>query len=587
MQSLSVMIFVFLSTVLFSQSSWIRINQAGYTENSIKTAVLISREKLDINSFAVLDSEGKIILESPRVMRFGKYTSFESSFRLDFSELKTEGSYYIKAGEIRSPIFRISNNVYNGAADFLLNYMRQQQCGYNPFLEDSCHTKDGFIIYHNELDSTYIDVKGGWHDASDYLQYTSTSANAVFQLLFAYQQNPESFGDEYDKNGNPGSNGIPDILDQAKWGLDWLNKMNPEYGFMFNQIADDRDHSGFRLPNMDSVNYGKGLERPVYFCTGKPQGVMQYKNRSDGIASTAGKFASAFALGSDLLKNFYPEFCGIIKEKAFDAYDFGRKNPGVCQTAPCRAPYFYEEDNWVDDMQLAAAQLYLISGDKVYLKDAVKFGMQQEITPWMGSDTAKHYQWYPFVNLGHYYLASSKNEHAEAFAGFLKKGIDAVYQRGKDNPFQFGVPFIWCSNNLVAAVLTQCRLYENLTGDKTYSEMEASLRDWLFGCNPWGTSMIVGLPADGDYPSDTHSSLSHLYNYPLNGGLVDGPVYGSIFKNLKGVSIAGGDEYAEFQSEYVVYHDDYGDYSTNEPTMDGTASLAYYLAALQKEANAK
>lgn len=49
-------------------------------------------------------------------------------------------------------------------------------------------------------------------------------------------------------------------------------------------------------------------------------------------------------------------------------------------------------------------------------------------------------------------------------------------------------------------MLTQCRLYRETTGDDTYAEMEASLRDWLFGCNPWGTSMIVELPLYGDYP---------------------------------------------------------------------------------------
>jgi len=47
--------------------------------------------------------------------------------------------------------------------------------------------------------------------------------------------------------------------------------------------------------------YGKGLERPVYFCTGKPQGLGKYKNRATGVASTAGKFSSAFALGYQLL----------------------------------------------------------------------------------------------------------------------------------------------------------------------------------------------------------------------------------------------------------------------------------------------
>ncbi len=63
---------------------------------------------------------------------------------------------------------------------------------------------------------------------------------------------------------------------------------------------------------------------------------------------------------------------------------------------------------------------------------------------------------------------------------------------------------------------------------------KVALRDWLFGCNPWGTTMIVGMPQYGDYPLDPHSSLSVLHHYRLDGGLVDGPVYNSIYKNLKG-----------------------------------------------------
>ena len=91
--------------------------------------------------------------------------------------------------------------------------------------------------------------------------------------------------------------------------------------------------------------------------------------------------------------------------------------------------------------------------------------------------------------------------------------------------------------------------------------------------------MVYGLPSKGDTPVDPHSSLTHLYNYPLDGGLVDGPVYGSIYNSLIGITLKDADEYAEFQSDLAVYHDDSGDFSTNEPTMDGTASLVYLLAA--------
>jgi hypothetical protein len=64
------------------------------------------------------------------------------------------------------------------------------------------------------------------------------------------------------------------------------------------------------------------------------------------------------------------------------------------------------------------------------------------------------------------------------------------------------------------------------------------------------------------------------------GGMVDGPVYRSIFENLRGIRLFEDDEYGPFNTGFIVYHDDFGDYSTNEPIMDGTANLTYLLAAL-------
>ncbi len=583
-----VIVALFLSSCAqkFDPNSWIRINQLGYLPSSEKVAVFISKGDAPVKEFAVCDSAtGKQLASFKRVTDFGKWQSFNQSARLDFSEFTTKGTYFLRAGNIQSSCFKISPTVYDGTADFLLQYMRQQRCGFNPFLKDSCHTHDGFIIYHPTLEGKHIDATGGWHDASDYLQYVATSANAVFQMLLAYRHHPESFGDSYQANGLPGANGIPDILDEAKWGLDWLVKLNPKKDMMFNQIADDRDHRGFRLPSLDTVNYGKGpgKGRPVYFCTGEVQGLFKNKNRATGIASTAGKYSSAFALGSVLLKDYYPDFSKAIAQKAVEAYDYGVLHPGACQTAPCVSPYFYEEDSWVDDMELAAAQLALITGnaDK-YNNEAASFGKQEPVTPWMGADTARHYQWYPFMNAGHYFLATCTDQGiSKEFIENMKAGIDTVYSKGKDNPFQIGVPFIWCSNNLVTAMLTQISLYEKATGDRSYAQMEAALRDWLFGCNPWGTSMVVGLPSWGDTPTDPHSALTAVYKYKIDGGLVDGPVYANIFNSLRGVHLANGDVYEAVQPTRMLYHDDNADYSTNEPTMDGTACLTYYMSAMQ------
>lgn len=571
---------------------WIRINQLGYLPASLKTAVLISEEPVEAHQFEIVDAftdEPAAILAT--VAKAEPYGNMQSAYRLSFNEFDQAGAYYLRCGDIKSPVFPINNNVYDGAADHLLYYMRQQRCGYNPFLGDSCHQHDGYIEFHPELEGQHIDVRGGWHDAGDYLQYTTTSANAIYEMLLAYSEKPESFGDAFDADGRPGANGIPDIIDEVKWGMDWLCRMNPGPGLYFNQIADDRDHVGLHLPAQDMVDYGygPGTGRPVYFCSGQPQPRGKFMNATTGKASTVGKFASCFALGSRVLKEFFPEYADSLAMRAVPAYEEGVKYPGVCQTASIKSPYIYEEDNWTDDMELAAVELYKSTGDRRYLTAAVEYGRREPVTPWMGADSARHYQWYPFYNAGHYHLAAlDEGRISDEFTRNLRAGLQRTYEKAEGTAFLHGIPYIWCSNNLTAAMLTQARLYRELTGDNTYAEMEMAMLDWLFGCNPWGTSMIVELPLYGDYPIQPHSGILFNRRGNTTGGLVDGPVYSSIFNSLYGVQLSGlpwlpGEDYARFQPDLMVYHDAIGDYSTNEPTMDGTASLSYILAAMQAD----
>jgi len=574
---------IFLSISLSAQS-WIRINQLGYLPESVKIAVFISSEPSALKSFTLNDAvTGKIVFTGKARTYSGDEWGMKAAGRLDFSSFEKPGGYYISVNGTRSPFFRIDAGVYNGTADYLLNYMRQQRCGYNPWLQDSCHTHDGFIVDHPSRSGEIIDVTGGWHDASDYLQYVATSANAVYQMLYAYVRSPEVFGDGYQANGDKGKNGIPDILDEAMWGMEWLLKMNPDSGVMFNQIADDRDHRGFRLPNLDTASYGKGLYRPVYFVTGKPQGLARFKNRTEGVSSTAGKYASAFAMGAEVFKKTNPELATKLEQKAKDAFEFGLTDLGATQTACNVSPYFYEEDNYADDLELAAWQLFSLTRDSSYLVKADYWGGLEPVSPWIEKDTARHYQSYPFINMGHPNIALSKTTYSSRYKYFMKKGLQILNDRRQGDPFQVKIPFTWCSNNFVNAALQQHMLYFEATGDNSFKEQEAALRDWLFGCNPWGTSMVIGLPEGGDYPMYPHSAFTLHLKVPVYGGLVDGPVYSRIFSNLKGVGLLRPDPYKVFQNGKVIYHDDIGDYSTNEPTMDGTADLTYVLSALEKE----
>lgn len=570
-----------LLAVAPADSAFIRFNQLGYPPDAPKVAVICALQAATVGRFEVRDAQGRVVHRGA-AQASEPFAACARTWRLDFSSVRKEGAYALHAAGLAPVTVRIARAPYREAADSLLVYMRQQRSGYNPLFKALVHQRDGIVVGESPRAGQFVPVTGGWADASDYLQYVTTSANATFVMLKAFRDHPQAFGDAFAANGDAGSNGVRDILDEARHGLAWLLRMFPSDGELYNQLGDDRDHVYSDLPTTDSSDYGwgKGKERALYPCTGRPQGLFRHTNRATGYASTAGKVAAAMALGARLFRTRDPAFADTLARKARAAYALGVQYPGVCQTAPGRAPYFYEEDNWVDDMELGASQLYALTREPRYLRDAVGHAAREPVTPWMGADTARHYQWYPWYNSGHHELwrVSAPDEQRQ-MTEYYRRGLEAVVARAT-NGFRVGIPFIWCSNNLMASFATQALLYRRMSGDLRYRQYEQAAIDWLFGTNPWGASMVVGIPEGGQYARSPHSDIARQLGVRLTGGLLDGPVYRSIYQNLIGIHLLEPDEFAPFNTGFIVYHDDYGDYSTNEPIMDGTANLTYLLAAI-------
>jgi len=548
--------------------------------------MVISKRRLK-GDFQVIETESRTkVLQKPLVLieRPG-WGTFSWFYQLNFSELNEAGQYHIRIpkGRITSDDFPVSDEVFSSYPDIMLGFMRQQRCGYNPFLDVQCHQKDGRTMYGPMPDSTLIDVSGGWHDAGDQLKYLITSSNATARMLMAWDASPGTFSDKTDAMGRPGPNGIPDVLDEARWGLDWLHKMHPESGQLFHQVADDRDHMGWKWPDKDSSDYGwgKGNARVAYFATGEPQGLNRYQSKATGIANLAGRSAAAMAIAAriwrDDLKDY--DFASKCLRAAFDLYQMGKDQEGYQQGNSYGAPYRYSEDTWADDMEWGAIELFRATGTRKYFTDAAKYAVQAASTSWMNHDSVEHYRYYPFCNVAHAAVYEYANgQTKEQLAGYYRENIEHIKERAGTNPYSAGVPFIWCSNNQTTAFITQVLLYEKMTGDLQYHELMMAHLDWLFGRNPWGTSMFTGIPEGGEYPVDVHTSIWYLTGQEVAGGLVDGPVFATIYNSLIGLHLADPDEFAEFQNDHVVYHDDIGDYSTNEPTMDGTADAIFMLS---------
>ena len=608
---------------------YIRVNQLGYRSGDTKIAMAFSTSPIG-PSFAIYEAgpafddakaayEGKVtVIEG---VTWGKWTQHAE---LDFSKFTKPDRYILRVGEASSPVFAIDDKVYEPLPDQLLEFMREQQCGYNPWLGKPCHTNDARTAYGPLSYGTELDCTGGWHDAADLLKYLITSANATAQLLLASELQdvstdhrpgarpssaaatspsggdsklsnvtagagiaapedgrtpaagyPSMFKDLATARGDAGSNGIPDVLDEGRWGLEWMLKLHPTPDALYHQVADDRDHCGSRMPYAEIADYGwgRGSNRVAYFADGKPQGLGKYKSTATGVANLAGRYAAAMALGQIAFKQIDPAFAQRCLKAGVEVYALGRAKEGAQQGNSYKEPYRYEETTWADDMEWGAAVLFRVTGEQGYLVDAKRYAKLAASESWMGQEQTKHYQYYPFMNAGHFMLYDLVDgETQQLLAQYYRDGIERCIRMGQKNPYRAGVPFIWCSNNLIVALVTQCLLYERMTGDMQYHAFMVRQRDWLLGRNPWGTSMFTDIPAGGVYPHQPHLTTTWLTHRSVRGGLVDGPIYERIFKTQLGVKIQQPDPFAEFQSELAVYHDDHGDYVSNEPTMDGTAS---------------
>ncbi|HEV2695775.1 MAG TPA: glycoside hydrolase family 9 protein [Verrucomicrobiae bacterium] len=565
---------------------FLRVNQVGFAPDDVKPGFAFSKVPLP-EAFTVTDvTTQKPVFSGKTKPIIATWGQFTNHAELDFTQFKTPGKYVLCCGNAKSSPFTIVPQIYADLPDQLLEFMREQRCGYNPWLGTNCHQLDARTAYGPLTNGTTFDARGGWHDAGDLLKYLLTSGNATAQMLLAYEvsSNRASFADHVNALGQPGANGIPDVLDEARWGLDWMLKLHPAPDQLYHQVADDRDHYGWRLPPDEQADYGwgKGGARVVYFATGGPEGLKKYQSESTGVANLAGRYAAAMALAYQIWKDDpqQKEFAQRCLQAGREVYVMGRAKEGVQQGNSYLAKYRYAETTWADDMEWGATEMFRATGEAGFFADAKRYAKLAADESWMGQVQTGHYQYYPFMNAGHYRLYDLVDRHFQKnLAGYYRTGIERCMTMGKTNAYNIGVPFIWCSDNLTVALVTQCELYQRMTGDKKYQSFAAKQRDWLLGRNPWGRTMFTEIGSLS--PGDVHLMTTQLTHRMVRGALVDGPVYDRIFLSLKGVAIHEPDPLAAFQGA-AVYHDDVEDYSSNEPTMDGTASAILMFALEDK-----
>jgi hypothetical protein len=280
----------------------------------------------------------------------------------DFSSLTTPGDYYVydPMNDVGSNRFTIGDEVYNNALQHAIRMFYYQRCGMaksvafaGDWQDATCHTHSLQDLNCRSVSdptnaSTEKDLSGGWHDAGDYNKYVNFTWAPIHDLLFAYQENASVFGDA--SNIPESGNGIPDLLDELKYELDWLLKMQESNGSVLMKVA----VPCFEATSPASADLTQRMYGPAQISA------------TIVVAST---FAHAAVVYGSLGNASMTSFANTLLTKAELAWTWLESNPGTSSynnSGFCSANPEWSADEQNEARTGAAAMLFAATGNTAY-----------------------------------------------------------------------------------------------------------------------------------------------------------------------------------------------------------------------------
>ena len=362
-----------LQAIPSNSSQPIKVDQFGYRPQDSKVTV-ISEPQQGFNGGKSFNpgeiyqvrrwDNDKIALSGKIVPWNGGQTQSTSGDRgwwFDFSALTTPGSYYIfdPKNRVKSDRFDIDTNVYRPilmAATRMFFYNRSGFAKKPPFADPKWTDGAAFVgprqdrearyVYDRDNPETERDLSGGWFDAGDTNKYVTFAQSAVHQLLTAYTENPKVWTDDF--NLPESGNGLPDLIDEIKWEIDWLEKMQNEDGGVLIKMG-TIDYKGVSPPSKD--------QRPRYYgpvCS------------SSTIAA-----ASMFAHGAIVFARFpaLSSYAEDLRNRAIQAWNWYQSNPkrDDCDSLEIKSgDADWELARQHQESVVAAIYLLALTGDRQY-----------------------------------------------------------------------------------------------------------------------------------------------------------------------------------------------------------------------------
>ncbi|KAK1810903.1 hypothetical protein LTR12_014745 [Friedmanniomyces endolithicus] len=579
----------------------LKINQLGYLPSGPKMATLVTNST-SATAWTLNNAAGDACYNGKTTYQGLDVASNQTVSIIDFSGFATPGDgYTLTAGGSTSYPFSISSTLYNDLRQDSLRFFYQQRSGIAidanlvgpQYARAAGHIQvppnqgdkivpcqavhDSLIAYLEPWTCNYtLDVTQGWYDAGDQGKYVVNGGIAAAQLLMEYERTM------YTKNGTSqlgdGSlripernNGIPDVLDEARWELDFMMKM---------QVP---ANAAPQLVNGTYLDLSSFAHLKVHDnqWTPLPTDPSQDPKRRElhrPSTSATLNLAAAAAMGARVFARFDPTWAAQALAVAKSAYSAAQRYP------PIYAPGTdwdlgggaYSDNDVTDEFYWAAAELYLTTGGQQYLTDleANRYHTANVSTLF---SLPGGFSWASVAALGQLDLAtvpSNISNHSAIMQSVVDAAdmLMAVQQNSSNGYGVFLTEYPWGSNsnnlNNIQIVATAA----DLTGNSTYRSAALQGIDYVLGRNAISQSYIRGYGT-----KQTQNVHSRLYAHELDDRVPQAPPGAMTGGANQAASDPPADDVLPGCAPQTCYVDDVNSYSTNEVAINWNSALAWVV----------
>ncbi|MGQ4340394.1 glycoside hydrolase family 9 protein [[Kitasatospora] papulosa] len=567
----------------------VRVNQVGYLPHGPKSGTVVT-DADDPLTWAVKTSAGTTAATGRTVPQGEDPSSRQRVHTFDFGDLTTAGDGYTVEvdGETSEP-FSIRGNLYDGLRSDALAYFYHNRSG-TPIEADLVGEKYARPAGHvgvapNKGDTDVpcqpgvcdyrLDVSGGWYDAGDHGKYVVNGGISVAQLMSTYERTLTAPNAESAELGDgklrvpERDNGVPDILDEARWEMDFLIKM---------QVPAGEPLAGMAHHKMHDAQW-TGLPMKPHL---DPQ---QRELHPPSTAATLNLAASA-AQCARLYAPFDAAFASRCLRAAETAWAAAKQHPDVlADPNDGTGGGAYSDNDVSDEFYWAAAELFTTTGKDTYRQAVLS-------SPLHGDTDAAFpagggISWGYTAGLGVLTLATVPNSLTQAQLGEVRAVVTTGADRyaAQSRAQAYGLPYapededyVWGSNSQVLNNMIVLATAHDLTGEAAYQDAVLSGADYLLGRNPLNQSYVTGY-GERDSRNQHHRFWAHQ-----NDSALPNPAPGSIAGGPNLTAIASGDPVAAQKlsgcAPAMCYIDDIGSWATNEITVNWNAPLAFIASYL-------